>query len=97
MVSKDTGLLERTFVSEAFFYLHIINQFETRDRDYVVLDICCYRDAKMLDCLFVDAMKVRKHIITMKLKNDWKLNIFLDDRRTCIRIQIMPRCFVEDR
>ncbi|XP_033366327.1 carotenoid isomerooxygenase isoform X1 [Bombus vosnesenskii] len=57
VVSRDTGLLERTFISEAFFYLHIINQFETRDRDYVVLDICCYRDAKMLDCLFVDAMK----------------------------------------
>lgn len=58
LISRETGLLERTFISEAFFYLHIINQFETRDRDYVVLDICCYRDAKMLDCLFVDAMKV---------------------------------------
>ncbi|KAK9307101.1 hypothetical protein QLX08_002434 [Tetragonisca angustula] len=57
VISRETGLLERTFISEAFFYLHIINQFETRDRDYVVLDICCYRDAKMLDCLFVDAMK----------------------------------------
>ena len=57
LVSRETGLLERTFVAEAFFYLHIINQFETRDREYVVLDICCYRDAKMLDCLFVDAMK----------------------------------------
>lgn len=57
LISRETGLLERTFISEAFFYLHIINQFETRDRDYVVLDICCYRDAKMLDCLFVDAMK----------------------------------------
>nr|XP_003702796.1 PREDICTED: carotenoid isomerooxygenase isoform X1 [Megachile rotundata] len=57
VVSKETGSLERTFISEAFFFLHIINQFETRDRDYIVLDICCYRDAKMLDCLFVDAMK----------------------------------------
>ncbi|XP_034192009.2 neither inactivation nor afterpotential B isoform X1 [Osmia lignaria lignaria] len=57
VISKETGLLERTFIAEAFFYLHIINQFETRDRDYIVLDICCYRDAKMLDCLFVDAMK----------------------------------------
>ncbi|XP_078034061.1 neither inactivation nor afterpotential B isoform X1 [Augochlora pura] len=57
LVSRETGQLERTFVSEAFFYLHIINQFETRDHDYVVLDICCYRDSQMLDCMFVDAMK----------------------------------------
>ncbi|KZC05840.1 Beta,beta-carotene 9',10'-oxygenase [Dufourea novaeangliae] len=57
LISRDTGQLERTFTSEPFFYLHIINQFETRDRDYVVLDVCCYRDAQMLDCMFVDAMK----------------------------------------
>ncbi|XP_076293067.1 neither inactivation nor afterpotential B isoform X3 [Lasioglossum baleicum] len=57
LVSRETGQLERTFVSEAFFYLHIINQFETRDHDYVVLDVCCYRDSKMLDCMFVDAMR----------------------------------------
>ncbi|KOC68687.1 Beta,beta-carotene 9',10'-oxygenase [Habropoda laboriosa] len=57
VVSRETGLLERTFICEPFFYLHIINQFETRDRDYVVVDICCYRDSKMLDCMFVDAMK----------------------------------------
>ncbi|XP_076183038.1 neither inactivation nor afterpotential B isoform X2 [Ptiloglossa arizonensis] len=57
VVSKETGSVVRTFVTEAFFYLHIINQFETRDRDYVVLDICCYRDSKMLDCMFVEAMK----------------------------------------
>ncbi|CAL7933231.1 unnamed protein product [Xylocopa violacea] len=57
VVSRETGLVERTFIAEAFFYLHIINQFETRDGDYVVLDICCYRDAKMLDCMFIEAMK----------------------------------------
>lgn len=44
-------------MAEAFFFLHIINQYETHDGDYIVLDICCYRDAKMLDCMFVDAMK----------------------------------------
>ncbi|XP_043257940.1 carotenoid isomerooxygenase [Colletes gigas] len=57
LVSRKTGSLKRTFVTEVFFYLHIINQFETQDRDYVVLDICCYRDAKMLDCMFVESMK----------------------------------------
>lgn len=57
VISRETGRLEKTFVAEAFFYLHIVNQFETRDREYVVLDICCYRDARMLDCMFIDAMK----------------------------------------
>lgn len=61
VISRDTGQPERTFVAEGFFYFHIINQFETRDRDYVVLDICCYRDAKMLDCMYVDVMKVSKN------------------------------------
>ncbi|XP_012275507.1 carotenoid isomerooxygenase isoform X2 [Orussus abietinus] len=57
VVSKNTGRVEKTFRTEAFFFLHIINQFETRDRDHIVLDICCYRDAKMLDCMYIDAMK----------------------------------------
>ncbi|XP_076763521.1 neither inactivation nor afterpotential B [Xylocopa sonorina] len=57
VISRETGSVERIFIAEAFFYLHIINQFETRDGDYVVLDICCYRDPSMLDCMFVEAMK----------------------------------------
>ncbi|XP_046737498.1 LOW QUALITY PROTEIN: carotenoid isomerooxygenase [Diprion similis] len=57
VISRKTGLIERTFVAEPFFYLHIINQFETSDGKYVVLDVCCYKDAKMLDCMYVDVMK----------------------------------------
>ncbi|KAK2577240.1 hypothetical protein KPH14_003385 [Odynerus spinipes] len=57
VVSKETGLVERTFTAETFFYLHIINQYETRDRDYVVLDVCCYRDAKVLECMYIETMK----------------------------------------
>jgi hypothetical protein len=48
----------RTFLAEAFFFLHIINQYETQDGNYIVLDICCYRDAKMLDCMYIDRMQV---------------------------------------
>lgn len=59
MVSRETGQVVKTFVAETFFYLHIINQFETRDKEYVVLDICCYRDPKMLECTYIEAMKVR--------------------------------------
>ncbi|XP_046590083.1 carotenoid isomerooxygenase isoform X2 [Neodiprion lecontei] len=57
LISRKTGLIERTFVAEPFFFLHIINQFETSDGKYVVLDVCCYKDAKMLDCMYIDVMK----------------------------------------
>ncbi|XP_008211130.1 carotenoid isomerooxygenase isoform X1 [Nasonia vitripennis] len=57
LISRDSGKVEKTFIAEAFFYLHMINQYETRDGNYVVLDLCCYRDAKMLDCMYVDAMQ----------------------------------------
>ncbi|GAB1862600.1 Beta,beta-carotene 15,15'-monooxygenase [Camponotus japonicus] len=57
IISRKTGQLVRTFIAETFFYFHIINQFETRDGEYVVLDICCYRDPKILEHMYIDAMK----------------------------------------
>ncbi|XP_039306523.1 carotenoid isomerooxygenase isoform X2 [Solenopsis invicta] len=57
VISRETGRVAKTFVAETFFYLHIINQFETRDKEYVVLDVCCYRNPKMLECMYIDAMK----------------------------------------
>jgi len=58
VISRKTSQVVKTFVAETFFYLHIINQFETRDREYIVLDICCYRNPKMLQYMYFDAMKV---------------------------------------
>lgn len=46
----------KTFKSDAFFYLHIINQYE--ENDHVVIDICCYRDPSMIDCMFIEALQV---------------------------------------
>ncbi|XP_020278000.1 carotenoid isomerooxygenase isoform X2 [Pseudomyrmex gracilis] len=57
VISRETGEAVRTFVAETFFYLHTINQFETRDKEYIVLDICCYRDSKMLEYMYIDSMK----------------------------------------
>lgn len=61
VLSRETGKLVRTFEADAFFYLHIINVYEVADSDsdeeYVVLDICCYRDPKMLDCMYIEAME----------------------------------------
>ncbi|GLV43558.1 neither inactivation nor afterpotential B [Carabus blaptoides fortunei] len=55
IISKKTGFTAYKFYSEPFFYLHIINQYEISD--HIVLDICCYRDPSMLDCMYVEAMK----------------------------------------
>jgi carotenoid isomerooxygenase len=55
LLNRSDGELAYTFQAEAFFYLHIINQYE-RD-DHVVLDICCYKDPAMLNCMYVEHMK----------------------------------------
>ncbi|KAJ8679360.1 hypothetical protein QAD02_015147 [Eretmocerus hayati] len=57
LISRKSGKVEQTFVAESFFFLHIINQYETEDGSYVILDICCYRDAQMLDCMYVESMQ----------------------------------------
>ncbi|KAK0175642.1 hypothetical protein PV327_009376 [Microctonus hyperodae] len=57
VISRKTGKLERSFIAESFFFLHIINQFETEDGNSIIIDISCYRDAQMLNCMYVEAMK----------------------------------------
>lgn len=47
LLCRKTGALKYTFQAEAFFYLHVINAFEIND--YVVIDICCYKDPGNLD------------------------------------------------
>lgn len=46
LLSRKTGELQYTFHAEAFFFLHVINAFEIDD--YVVVDICCYKDPGIL-------------------------------------------------
>ncbi|CAH0550459.1 unnamed protein product [Brassicogethes aeneus] len=55
VICRETGRLKNKFFAEPFFYLHIINQYETHD--YLVLDICMYRDPAMLDCMYIETMK----------------------------------------
>ncbi|KAJ3644922.1 hypothetical protein Zmor_022620 [Zophobas morio] len=59
LISRKTGNLAYKFCADAFFYLHIINQYE--ESDHVVLDICTYRDPAMLDCMYISAMKNMQH------------------------------------
>lgn len=55
LIDRDTGELKYTFHTEAFFYLHIINQYEKDG--HVVIDISCYRDPEMLNMMYIDTMK----------------------------------------
>nr|CAI5820208.1 unnamed protein product [Callosobruchus analis] len=55
VISRKTGHLVRKFQAEAFFYLHIIHQYE--EKDYIIIDICMYKDPSMLDCMYIETMK----------------------------------------
>lgn len=55
LLCRTTGQLKHTYETDAFFYLHIINAYETDG--YVVVDICCYKDPAMLDCMYTEAMR----------------------------------------
>ncbi|KAJ8949375.1 hypothetical protein NQ314_008235, partial [Rhamnusium bicolor] len=55
VICRKRGCLLYKFYAETFFYLHIIHQYEIDD--YIILDICIYRDPSMLDCLYIETMK----------------------------------------
>uniref|UniRef100_A0A1B0GMU1 Uncharacterized protein n=1 Tax=Phlebotomus papatasi TaxID=29031 RepID=A0A1B0GMU1_PHLPP len=55
LLDRETGSLKHTFHTDAFFFLHVINSFEKHD--HLVLDICCYNDPKMLDCMYIESLK----------------------------------------
>lgn len=55
LLDRKTGELKYSYQAESFFYLHIINQYEKDG--HVVLDICCYKDPGMLNCMYIGIMK----------------------------------------
>nr|XP_023020809.1 carotenoid isomerooxygenase [Leptinotarsa decemlineata] len=55
IISRQTGKLAKVFQAEAFFYLHVINQYEKED--HIILDICIYKDPSVLDAMYVETMK----------------------------------------
>lgn len=54
LVDRITNQVTHTFESEAFFYLHIINQYE--EDNCVVIDICCYKDPEMINCMYLESI-----------------------------------------
>ncbi|CAH2076131.1 unnamed protein product, partial [Iphiclides podalirius] len=55
LISKQTGKEVKRYVTETFFFLHIINAFEQDGK--LVVDLCAYKDAKALDAMYVRAME----------------------------------------
>ncbi|XP_037953888.1 carotenoid isomerooxygenase isoform X1 [Teleopsis dalmanni] len=54
LMERKTGKVRYTFHSEAFFYLHIVNQYE--EDNHVVIDICCYKDPEMINCMYLESI-----------------------------------------
>lgn len=55
VICRRSGERKFTFKAAPFFFLHIINAHERGD--YIAIDICCYRDPSVLDCMYVEAME----------------------------------------
>lgn len=60
-VCRRSGRRKFTFSAAPFFFLHVINAYETDD--HIVVDICCYRDPSVLDCMYIDAMENMQQIV----------------------------------
>jgi carotenoid cleavage dioxygenase-like enzyme len=56
VVDLRDGSVRKEFHSEPFFAFHHINAFEDEDTGKLVLDICAYRDASVVDALRLDAL-----------------------------------------
>ncbi|HET6506828.1 MAG TPA: carotenoid oxygenase family protein [Baekduia sp.] len=52
---RATGALVRTWTAEPFFVFHTINAYDDGDR--LVLDLCAYEDASIIDLLELDRLR----------------------------------------
>ncbi|XP_013142857.1 PREDICTED: carotenoid isomerooxygenase-like [Papilio polytes] len=55
LISRKTGEEVRRYRTETLFYFHVINAFENDHS--LVLDLCTYKDAKILSGMYVKAMQ----------------------------------------
>jgi beta,beta-carotene 9',10'-dioxygenase len=52
---RTTGALQRTWTLDPFFVFHTINAFEAGDE--LVVDLCAYEDASVIDALNLDGLR----------------------------------------
>ena len=57
VIDRRTGAaVQQIYQTEPLFFLHTINAYE--EAGHLVVDLCSYQDAQMLDCMYVEALKV---------------------------------------
>ncbi|XP_046962607.1 carotenoid isomerooxygenase-like [Vanessa cardui] len=54
LINRNTGAKTR-YRTDTFFFMHVINSFESDGQ--VTVDVCSYDDAKIIDAMYVDAIK----------------------------------------
>lgn len=59
LVDRATGKVAQTFQTDAFFFMHIINQYEKDG--HLVLDVSCYKDAEVFKGFFIDHLQKIKN------------------------------------
>ena len=52
---RETGVLRRSWTLDPFFVFHTINAFEDGDR--LIVDLCAYEDASIIDALGLDGLR----------------------------------------
>ncbi|ODM93155.1 Carotenoid isomerooxygenase [Orchesella cincta] len=59
--SEKSTSTQRVFRADGFFFMHIINAFEIQEKNtedvHIIIDICCYDDPSIIDCMYVDALE----------------------------------------
>ncbi|PRD28273.1 UNVERIFIED_CONTAM: Beta,beta-carotene 15,15'-dioxygenase [Trichonephila clavipes] len=59
LMDRETGIeIETKYVTNAFFFFHHINTYE--EDGHLVTDLITYADSNVLDCLFLDQMRLGK-------------------------------------
>ena len=67
VIDRETGALQGTYETEAFFCFHHVNSFE-RDRSELVVDLVAYEDPGIIDALYLDADGPRGKLAPTELR-----------------------------
>ncbi|XP_045447631.1 carotenoid isomerooxygenase-like [Melitaea cinxia] len=54
LVNRRTGE-EKRYRTDTFFFMHVVNSYEISGK--LIIDVCAYKDAKIIDAMYVDAIK----------------------------------------
>ncbi len=57
ILNRETGTVQKIPTQESFFFFHTINTFQ--DGDTLSIDLCGYRDNKVIDDFYMDVMRTR--------------------------------------